>query len=190
MSRSYASRRLWPWLCLALLAPLSAAYAQRAVVVNGVALDAQTITMLERTYRVPLLPGRYWYDPASGLWGYERGPTKGQILPGLQLGGRLRADASGGGTRVFFNGRELHPAEVAYLRQLAGTVRPGRYWVNAMGVGGYEGGPAFFDLRALAAQRGGGSSWSHSGPGGYMASDGRCTGYSHPNGPVVLTGDC
>jgi hypothetical protein len=53
---------------------------------------------------------------------------------------------------VFVNGRELPPAEVAQLRQLYGTVNPGRYWLNAQGIGGYEGRPAQFNLPAAAAQ--------------------------------------
>jgi hypothetical protein len=32
--------------------------------------------------------------------------------------GPLQADASGGGTSVFVNGRELHPYDVMALRQL------------------------------------------------------------------------
>jgi len=137
-----------------------------------------------------LKPGRYWYDPVSGLWGTEKGPAVGQIHPGMKLGGPLKADASGGGTGVFFNGRELHPQDVAALYQIAGTVIPGRYWINAMGVGGVEGGPAAFDLRALAAQRGG-KSWSHSGPGGHTGSDGKCSYYFDPkSGSSVMTGDC
>lgn len=187
-----ALRPMWCFLLLAaIVLHMAVAHAaQGPVVVNGVALDRQTIGALERTYG-PLRPGRYWYDTVSGAWGYERGPTVGQIQPGMRLGGPLRADASGGGTGVFVNGRELHPADVTYLRQLAGTVLPGRYWVNALGIGGYENSPPFFDLRALAAQRGSQRSWAYSGPGGHMASDGRCTGYFDPkSGASVMTGAC
>jgi hypothetical protein len=166
-------------------------FAGSNVIVNGEPLSDDTVSELEAAYRTSLQPGRYWYDPLSGLWGFERGPTAGQIAPGLNLGGRLRADASGGGTGVFFNGRELHQQDVALLYQLAGVVIPGRYWINAAGVGGFEGGPPFFDLRALAAQRGGGRSWSHSGPGGHMGSDGKCTYFLDPqSGSSVMTGDC
>lgn len=73
----------------------------------------------------------------------QGGPTVGQVWPGLDLGGPLQADASGGGTQVFINGRELHPVEVDYLRGLFGYVLAGRYWLNAMGIGGYEGGHLF-----------------------------------------------
>ena len=139
----------------ALALPASQAMAQGEVVVNGKALDPGTIANLEQTYGTPVKPGRYWYDPMSGLWGLESGPATGQIQPGMKLGGPLKSDASGGGTNVFFNGRELHPQDVALLYQITGVVIPGRYWINAMGVGGMEGGPPIFELRALAAQRGG-----------------------------------
>jgi hypothetical protein len=76
-----------------------AVHARQGVVVKGVALDPQTIGQLQRAYGA-IAPGRYRYDPVSGLWGRERGPTAGQIAPGLRLGGPLRRDASGGGTGV------------------------------------------------------------------------------------------
>jgi hypothetical protein len=166
-------------------------HAQQGVVVNGVALDPQTIAQLQRAYGA-IVPGRYWYDPMSGLWGRERGPTAGQIAPNLRLGGPLRRDASGGGTGVFVNGRELPPADVAQLRQLYGTVNPGRYWLNAQGIGGYEGGPAQFNLPAAAAQArgGGGRGYNRTTPGGHLMSDGNCFGYMHPNGSSVMSGNC
>ena len=167
-----------------------AVHAQQGVVVNGVALDPQTLGQLQRAYGA-ITPGRYWYDPVSGLWGRDRGPTAGQIAPGLRLGGPLRRDASGGGTGVFVNGRELPPADVAQLRQLYGTVNPGRYWLNAQGIGGYEGGPAQFNLPAAAAQRGsGGQGYNRTTPGGHLMSDGNCFGYMHPNGSSVMSGNC
>ncbi len=169
----------------------SAVHAQPRVVVNGVALDAQTLGQLQAVYG-PVAPGRYWYDPVSGLWGREHGPTAGQIMPGLRLGGPLRANASGGGTGVFINGREIHPAELAQLQQLFGRVNPGRYWLNAQGIGGYEGGPAQFNLPAAAAQRrgAGGPGYNRSGPGGHLMSDGNCFGYMSPSGATVMSGNC
>jgi hypothetical protein len=103
----------------------------------------------------------------------------GLAVPGLAIGGKLRADASGGGTGVFINGRELHPLDVAGLRAITGTVLPGRYWLDANGWGGYEGQPPFFNLWALAAQSqsGGNRSWIHRGVGGGMGSDGTCIYY-------------
>lgn len=167
-----------------------AAHAQQALVVNGVALDARTVGQLQAVYGA-IAPGRYWYDPVSGLWGRERGPTAGQIAPNLRLGGPLRRDASGGGTGVFVNGRELHPADVAQLQPLFGVINPGRYWLNAQGIGGYDGGPAQFNLPAAAAQRGGGGrGYNRSGPGGHTMSDGNCFGYMSPNGATVMSGNC
>jgi hypothetical protein len=166
------------------------AHAQQPVVVNGVALDAPTLAQLQRAYG-PVAPGRYWYDPGSGLWGRERAPHSGQIMPGLRLGGPLRRDASGGGTGVIVNGREIHPAELVQLQQLFGQVNPGRYWLNAAGIGGYEGGPAQFNLPAAASQRsGGGRGYNRTGPGGHLMSDGSCFGYMSPNGSTVMSGNC
>jgi hypothetical protein len=186
--------RLVRWfLFFAVVGFHTAAHAQNAVVVNGVALDKQTIAALQRAYGA-VQPGRYWYDPVSGLYGAERGPTAGQIAPGLRLGGPLRADASGRGTGVFVNGRELHPAEVVRLRALFGVVLPGRYWMNAAGIGGFEGAPAHFSLAAAAAQRGGGGGgggYNRSGPGGHLMSDGNCSGWFDPkSGASVMTGNC
>jgi hypothetical protein len=126
----------------------------RAVVVNRQKVPDTTLAALERGSASRIPDGHYWYDAFSGAWGLEGGPTAGFIMPGLPLGGRLAADASGGAgpTGVFINGRELHPLDVQGLRAITGTVLPGRYWVNAQGIGGYEGGPPLFDLRAMAAQ--------------------------------------
>jgi hypothetical protein len=185
---------LW-FLFLAGVGFQTAVHAQNAVVVNGVALDKPTIAALQRAYGA-VQPGRYWYDPVSGLYGAERGPTAGQIAPGLRLGGPLRADASGRGTGVFVNGRELHPAEVVRLRALFGVVLPGRYWMNAAGIGGFEGAPPHFNLSAAAAQRsggggGGGGGYNRSGPGGHLMSDGNCSGWFDPkSGASVMTGNC
>jgi hypothetical protein len=124
-------------------------------VVNGVALDAATRQALERAYGVPIAAGRYWYDPVSGGWGVQGGPAAGQIHPGLRLGGPLRPDASGGGTGVVVNGRELHPLDVAALRRCTPVI-PGRYWVLASGVGGVENMPPSFNLAVLCGGQGGG----------------------------------
>ncbi|TKB71491.1 MAG: hypothetical protein E8D45_11840, partial [Nitrospira sp.] len=117
------------------------------VIVNGVPVSAEAIASLERAYATPIQPGRYWYDKQSGLWGLEGQPLSGQMAPNLEMGGPLKANASKGNTGVFINGRELPLKEVTLLQQL-GPIIPGRYWMNARGVGGVEGGPAIFDLGA------------------------------------------
>ena len=142
-------------------AAVRAADAPNAVVVNGQALPVDHVRALEQAYRVAIVPGRYWYDPMSGAWGQEAGPIAGQMMPGLRLGGPLRADASRGDTQVFINGRELKMGEVMGLQQACRTaVIRGRYWVNAQGIGGIEGGPPIFNLAACGQQSGksGGSS--------------------------------
>ena len=141
-------------IALAAAAPLACA---ADVYVNAAKIDAATLQQFEMMYRVPIQPGRYWYDAFSGVWGLEGGPAAGQIHPGLRLGGPLRADASKGNTRVFVNGRELHRLDVAALSRCTQVVQ-GRYWVRADGIGGYEGFPPSFNLAALCAPRGGGGS--------------------------------
>ncbi|HKJ50699.1 MAG TPA: hypothetical protein VKB27_04310 [Gammaproteobacteria bacterium] len=184
---------------LAWLAGLPAqAYHQIAggpIVVNGQELSSEQGQALLQLYG-PIPAGNYWYDRYSGLWGPAGGPSTGQILPDLDIGGRMRADASGSGTGVFVNGRELHPLEVERLLQLYGSVTPGRYWMNAQLVGGFEGEPASFDLHAAAAATGGGygggqgSGYNRNTIGGGLMSDGNCSGYLHPGGATVMIGDC
>ena len=116
-------------------------------------------------------------------------------MPGLALGGPLQANASGGsGTGVFINGREIHPQEYMYLLQQYGSVVPGRYWLNAQLIGGFEGGPAIFNLNAQAnysgGNTGGGSGYNVNTYGGSLMSDGNCSGVLLPGGSSVMTGNC
>jgi hypothetical protein len=115
MAADATTRYLTSLLSLFLTCGVAAAThaaAPSPVFVNGVALQSQQINFLQQQYAVRVLPGRYWYDAVSGAWGFEGGPTLGQIYPGLALGGPLRADASRGNTGVFINGRELHLNDV------------------------------------------------------------------------------
>ena len=170
----------------------SPAHAQQGIVVNGAQLTQDDLARELGRLGIPLtaqIPdGAYWYDRISGLWGVHGGPALGQLPPELDLGGPLAADASVGGTGIFINGRELHLTEAAYLQQLFGYVIPGRYWLNPMGIGGFEGGPAAFNLAAAAQQAGGG--YARRGPFGSMGSDGQCSYYMAPGGASVMTGNC
>ena len=133
-----------------------------AIIINGTALSAAEIQAIEKQYGVQLVPGKYWYDKNCGAWGIEGGATVGWVMPGLSVGGPLRANASGGNTNVFINGRELHTLDVAGLQQLL-NVLPGRYWVDSRWNCGYEGGPALFNLALLISARSGGNqggAWS------------------------------
>ena len=79
------------------------------------------------------------------------------MYPGHDLG-PLAADASGGNTGVYINGRNQTAQEVQILSYLAHTqVQPGRYWLDAQGNAGYEGNPTPVGnlfAAALAAQNG------------------------------------
>ncbi|HSE02296.1 MAG TPA: hypothetical protein VLB72_16350 [Burkholderiales bacterium] len=153
-----------------------AAEGETQIVVNTVPLTVETVQALQRIYPVPIRPGRYWYDAFSGAWGQEGGPIAGQMMPGLRLGGPLRADASRGTSGVYINGRQLTLGEKAYLEQSCQTpVRPARYWVNAYGIGGFEGAPPSFNL----ALCGGGQTRGGGGGGGsstrtFCDPDGSC----------------
>jgi hypothetical protein len=182
----------------------STASGSRAVRFNGRALAAAERSTLERLERqIGRIPdGDYWYDPKTGASGRWGGPTLAFLPAGLELGGAAPANASGGGsgalTGVFINGREAHPADVAGLRGLVGAVLPGRWWVDAAGNYGREGGPHMGNLVALAQARqrdgqGGGTAWSKRYEGASprdtmnLASDGNTTcvsvsGYSRCTG--------
>jgi hypothetical protein len=113
--------------------------------VNGTVLSEAQVQSLTARYRTPIAPGEYWYDTRTGLWGIVGGPAAGFLMPGEPIGGALQADASGGGTGVFVNGRELHVEDVRNLDRLFavyGTrTLPGRYWSDANGNFGREGEP-------------------------------------------------
>ena len=166
--------------------------AVRAVKFNGRSLTAPQLRTLEQLERSlgKLEDGAYWYDARTGAAGRWGGPTLTFLPAGLDLGGPLPAEASGGGsgqlTAVFINGRELHPVDVAMMQQLVGQVWPGRWWVDGQGNFGLEGGPPMGNLVALArSRRQGGGGGSHAWSSHYegatprdnmnMASDGRTT---------------
>lgn len=119
------------------------------VVVNGESVTQAARQRLEQQYGLRMLEGRYWYDATSGAWGLEGGPTMGYLMPGMPLGGPLRIDASGGGTAVIVNGRALHPYDLMSLQMLVGAVNPGRYFLDARGNMGFDGGPPLVNLVAL-----------------------------------------
>lgn len=109
----------------------------RRVLFNGKALTAEELEKLEGG--TPMIPdGEYWYDNRSGMAGAVGGPTEAYLAAGLTLGGPLDLNALGGGTRVAFNGRYLHPIDLAGLEIYLGELRPGRYWLDAQGNYGLE----------------------------------------------------
>ena len=161
------------------------------VTVNRVELTPDIVQALAQ-YGIQVAPGDYWYDAASGLYGMMGGPGLGFTMPGLQLGGPLGADASGGGSgtlsNVFVNGRELHPQDVAALSAL-GPVYPGRYWLRFDGWYGIEGGMPIGNLIQLAQQASGGPGYNRSSLFGHTGSDGQTSYFFDPNsGCSVISG--
>jgi len=145
----------------------------RDVYVNRVKLSSERVQQIERQYRTLIMDGRYWYDAACGAWGVEGGPTLGFVRSGLDLPGPMPADISGGGTGIFINGREIHVQDRMALQQIFGVTYPGRYWLDAQGNLGLEGGMAIANLATAmqaAARRQYGST---TGAGGTVASDGQ-----------------
>ena len=151
--------------------PTPASTPAAQVVVNGSQLSDTTIAQLGAGGQ-PVMSGDYWYDSSSGLWGITGGPALGVLMAGLHLGGPLQPGASGGGTGVYINGREIHPQDLAALQALLGWVAPGRYFLDGWGNAGLEGGMATVNLYvAASSQQGGaaaggttgGGTWSWSG---------------------------
>ena len=148
-------------LCLVALAWVPARAQPQPVVINRVALAPAQVDALSARIGARVQPGRYWYDHRSGAWGVEGGPAQGLLPAGLPVPGRLWLEASGGQTQVVVNGRALHPVDITRLRAAGVPVQRGRFWLDASGIGGVEGGPPSFNLRAMM---GGGGSGGRKGP--------------------------
>ncbi|MBL8176371.1 MAG: hypothetical protein JNK48_16970 [Bryobacterales bacterium] len=162
------------------------------IVVNGKTLTAaewKQVQELGRRYRVKVIPGRYWYDARSGLWGYEGKPAMGAILPGLRLGGDLSARASNGNTGVFVNGRELHLVDIQAVSRCT-VVNRGRYWMDAYGNGGHEGQPAAWNLVQLCRQNAPSALGAPGNRGWYgnVSGDGQMVGAVFSDGAGVTCG--
>jgi len=134
---------------------------ENAVVINNTTLSEARLQEFEATYGARPLPGNYWYDPSSGLYGVVGYPAYGFMFPGHDFG-PLQANASHGNTGVFVNGRELPQLEWAVWSYMLGYwIQQGRYWLDQEGNAGYEGHPtALVNLFAAARQN------AYSGQGG------------------------
>ncbi len=123
------------------------------VVINGTALSAEQVASLAERYGIEPLPGNYWYDATSGLFGVVGYPSYGFMYPGHDFG-QLEAQVSNGNTGVFVNGRQLPQLEWAVWSYMLGSyIQPGRYWLDGSGNAGYEGNPTpTVNLYAAAQQ--------------------------------------
>jgi hypothetical protein len=130
------------------------------VSINGRRLSPGQMAELAALYGVEPVPGHYWYDAMSGLYGVMGQPSEGFMYPAHDFG-RLGADSSAGHTGVFLNGRNLPQSEVMLLSALWGSyIEPARYWLDGQGNVGDEGVPVpVGNLYAQAAAHamGGGS---------------------------------
>lgn len=163
----------------------------RDVLINGRRLSGDDLARLEAAYHLRIDDADYWYDTVLGAWGVRGGPTLGFIAPGLDLGGPLQADASDGETQIFVNGRELHLYDALALQRLTGPILPGRYFITAQGLAGFEGGAPLWNLAQLAAESNVNSSnrWQSRILGASGFSDGTTGAVFLPNGGIVSTGE-
>jgi membrane-associated protease RseP (regulator of RpoE activity) len=179
----------------------AAAEETRASSRTGVFINEREITPtqvqeLRATYGYVAPPGRYWYDPASGLYGVIGREAAGFMQPGHDFG-TLPANASNGTTGVFINGRQINMAEAMYCQRLFGAVYQGRWWLDGRtGNLGAEGSPVPIANVYMALQQsqrssqGGGYSWHSNTTGASGGSDGKCSYVSIPGSGSVMTGNC
>jgi len=141
------------------------------IIMNGIAWNENMIIEFEKIYRVKPLPGNYWYDTKSGLWGIWGGDAVGFIYSGHQYG-ILTRNSSNGNSGVIINGRELPVSEVITWQQITGgSAVPGRYWLDSQGNLGYEGSPyAVLNLYVVAAQNSYGGNRGNGGQDGFWSS--------------------
>lgn len=157
---------------------VSGATAQGGVYVNGAFVSPDQIRQMGgNPDAIPA--GSYWYDATSGLYGAMGGGALGVTAAGLPFAAMPAGVSGSNMTGILVNGREITVPEAQYLMGLVGAqIPPGRYFIDAQGNAGQEGGPPQANLYQLARARGGGGG----GGAGYIGtSDGSGGGYYDPS---------
>ncbi len=109
------------------------------VIINGLSLTDDQRSQFAGEYGIAPLPGNYWYDPRSGLYGVSGYQAFGFMLPGHEFGTPDR-NASQGDTGVLVNGRELPLSEwLIWSYMLGAPIQIGSYWLDEQANAGYEG---------------------------------------------------
>jgi hypothetical protein len=170
---------------------------KKDVFINQVAATRAQLDELLQTYGAEPPPGRYWYDPISGLYGLWGHEAAGYIRPGHKFP-PVPAEASNGSTGVFINGRQLNMNEAAYLQRIFGVVYQGRWWLDGQtGNLGAEGNPMPIANLVVAIQQaqrsaGGGKEYNYRDnlSGTSASSDGKCMWMNVPGSGSVMSGGC
>ena len=163
---------------------LSAQKASLEIKINDYVLTQEDVSHIKKIYGVDPLPGFYWYDTRSGVFGLIGGPAAGVMYPG-HLFGTLSSTASNGRSGVFINGRQMQQSEAVVLARLFGYPQPipGKYWLDANGDLGILGyalpfGNVYFAISQSQVSRNtsGSNFWTqglYSGGNYYTGSNGR-----------------
>jgi hypothetical protein len=182
---------VWPMTAIACVVPAqqqgttygynSQAQAQGGVHINGNLISPDQIRQLGgNPDAIPA--GNYWYDGVSGLYGTVGGGAQGVTTPGLPFGAMPPGVSGSGMTGIFINGREITMQEAQYLMGIVGGQVPqGRYFLQANGNAGQEGGQVAINLYAAAKAHGGGGGGG-GGQATYIGTEGGGGYYDPSNG--------
>jgi hypothetical protein len=157
--------------------------AASGVVINNRPVTREQLQALEARLQTRVPAGRYWYDKRSGLGG-PWGTYASVFVPGLDFG-PVPADASGGDTGIFYNGRQLSRPEARLVAALLGVPEAaipqyrGRYTLDQNGAVFTEAGQFLVNLTLAAAAAG----WGAGGGG-----NGGCTAVRIPSSAPNPTG--
>ncbi|CAI5490128.1 unnamed protein product [Closterium sp. Naga37s-1] len=126
---------------------------RRKVYMNGQPVPDKLVFLAERRIGT-IEPGSYWYDCRAGFWGPVGGPAFGVTPAFMREFGMqpMQSDCSGGKTKVFVNGRELHKKDLVTLMKRGFPDTPGaRYTLDADGTVCNEAGRHLFAMGKLLA---------------------------------------